>query len=366
MSLTRLDIFNIRNIRRASLNPSQNNLIFGNNGAGKTSVLEAIYLLSNGKTFRAGAMENLISHGQEECIVSGKWDDKSIGIERHKSGLIKMRVNSQNVKRVSELSRIIPVHIIDPNAIELVEGSPNERRRFLDFTMFHVEHSYLEVLKNFQNALKQRNALLKQILTDRAKLKDLEYWDNLYVGYAVALNRMRHETFYDVLVPWIKEVTDYLLPEFEISTTLIDGCKEYREEEDFRKELNRSRDQDLKYKSTQLGPHRADIILKYKGKLAKDYLSRGQKKLLTYGVRLAPAMMLKKKKYEIGQILIDDMPSELDVNSVEKICQVLLQIEGQNTLTAVDRSNSQTQVICHYLRPTMFHVEHGGLEAIQS
>lgn len=360
MTVSQVDIFNLRNITETSLKLTKSNLLLGKNGSGKTSVLEALHLLSYGKSFRSNSIDSVIQHDKGHLVVRGVVDDVSVGVQRYKSGKYSIRYGGTNITKVSELSRMLPIHVVEPNSIAIVEGAPSERRRFLDFSMFHVEHSYLEILKGFNASLKQRNALLK---LQSGGDKQLSYWNSVFAENAWNLNVVRKKLFDQVLLPGFLQAKDLLLADLDITFEYQDGCKNAESHEDFCRYLDEGLSQDLKFKATQIGPQRADILLKYKGKLAKDYLSRGQKKLLTYGVRLAPALMLRNQDKNVGLILIDDMPSELDEVSAGKVCQLVMDIKAQAILTAVDETNNQTRIIKETLNPTMFHVEHGTVKS---
>ena len=354
---SKIDIYRFRNIREAHLALQTSNLLVGLNGSGKTSVLEAFHLLAYGKSFRSPGIDSVIQRGTEDLVVSGKFGDQSAGIQRTRSGQVSVRLNGESLERVSELSRLLPTHIIEPNSVLLVEGSPSERRKFLDFSMFHVEHDYLEKHKQFTEALKQRNALLKHSHNQVSKQKP--YWDGVYAQTAWQLHETRLRLFEEVLYPNVRSCLDLLLPGMDIDLQYESGCRSSMTYDEFMDALNRTAEQEQRFKATQVGPHRADILFKHKEKLAKDYLSRGQKKLLTYGVRLAPTLMLQQQNRPVGQVLIDDMPSELDEHSVERVCVLLQKVDAQALMTAVDETNRQVKIIDNMMTPKMFHVEHG-------
>ncbi len=362
MLISDLNIHHFRNIESANLPLNKDTLITGANGSGKTSILESLYLLSSGKSFRSSQIDTVITHGKTNLIVQCSFSGKSVGIQRFKNGKVSIRVNSKSLTKISDISRLLPVHLVEPNSIEIIEGAPSERRRFLDFAMFHVEHDYLSIFKNFSVALKHRNALLKTVNLSR---KELSYWDRVYIDAAWELNTKRIELFDRVIAPGLEYATQGLLGGLDISINYDDGCKSVMTKTEFAETIADSFSQEVKLKATRFGPHRADIILKSKGKLAKDYLSRGQKKLLTYGVRLAPALMLRREGRDVGVILIDDMPSELDEVSVSKVCEFLLELDAQTLLTAVDNHSRQSELIIETMKPDMFHVEHGQIQRIE-
>ena len=357
--LSQFDIYRFRNLSSVNLSLEKSNLLVGLNGSGKTSVLEALHLLAYGKSFRSHTIDQVIQYDQDDLLLSARFEGYQAGIQRLRNGKISIRLNGKDLNRISDISRLLPVHVVEPGSISLVEGGPAERRRFLDFTMFHVEHNYLAKHRRFTDTLKQRNALLK--LNPVSQSSQLKQWSQLYAEAAWDLNEIRESLFTRYVAPCLGRCSSALFLNQAISFEYSSGCRGAQSLEGFHKLIEESFDQDMRFKSTQLGPHRADILLKHKGKLAKDYLSRGQKKLLTYGVRLAPAMMLKEQGLPVGQILIDDMPSELDEHSVDKVCDLLMDIDAQTVLTAVDENNTQVGIIKDRLIPKMFHVEHGSV-----
>ena len=361
MLIDHLSVNRFRNISSASLKLDHVTLLYGDNGSGKTSVLEAIHILGNGKSFRGNTFDSIINESSEDLMVFATVDTSKVGIQRYRNGSTQIKLNGRPISKVSELAKLLPVHLVEPNSVTLIEGPPTERRRFLDFTMFHVEHRFLKVYREFQSVLKQRNALLKTFPVD---LKQLDYWDHIYIDKAFALTEIRKDIYSNIIKEGIEEAFDYLIPGLDVSHELIDGCKRSCDVSVLEEIIKSNRHTDIKYKSSQIGPHRADILFKLNGNLAKDYLSRGQKKLVTYGVRLAPALMLAKQNKQSGIVLIDDMPSELDVHSVNRVCDLVNAIGSQTVLTSVDKNNEQTKSIIQSLEPAMFHVEHGAVQPI--
>jgi len=167
MHLTRLDVSNVRNLASVHLEPATGiNYFYGENGAGKTSLLEAISLLSVGRSFRSGKITTVIRGDDEELTVSGSVRDdlretsNQVGISRQKDSMV-ARIDGQNISRLSALATAVPIVVISTKNHELVEGGPGERRQFLDWILFHVEPNYVKISKRYKLTLSQRNAVLR-------------------------------------------------------------------------------------------------------------------------------------------------------------------------------------------------------------
>src|SRR6476620_5190017 len=189
MSLAELRIENLRCIESAVLEFSPElNLIAGENGAGKTSILEAIFLLGRGRSFRTRSSERLIRHGQPKLTVFGRTDDspsRQAGIEIAADGGTRARINGENARSLLELSGVVPVQAIDPEIHKLVDQGPERRRRWLDWLVFHVEPTFGLAWARYNRALKQRNAALKT--SDR----EVSAWDGELVQNGVAITEAR-------------------------------------------------------------------------------------------------------------------------------------------------------------------------------
>jgi len=169
MQLNSLSISNLRNLHSIHLDLHPHfNIICGENGSGKTSLLEAIHLLSTGRSFRAKQAKQIIRFGQKACLVAGAVSSMSdtgratrIGVERLLSGGIKIRVAEQDCTSIAELAKNLPLQLINSESYCLLEASPQYRRQFLDWILFHVEQSFFPVWQRFKRALQQRNAALR-------------------------------------------------------------------------------------------------------------------------------------------------------------------------------------------------------------
>ena len=161
MALTELRIDNFRNLKQQQIQLSPAvNLFFGENGAGKTSILEAVSSLINGKSFLQNQVGKVIHHDKDQFTLFGKWNASGIGIQRNRNGQGVIRYKGENTL-VSTLSKIIPLQVIHPGSFSLLEGSASERRKYIDWSVFHVKHEYPLLWKRFRSILSQRNACLK-------------------------------------------------------------------------------------------------------------------------------------------------------------------------------------------------------------
>ena len=189
MSISQLSLTDFRNLRSATLDFHRRfNLICGANGSGKTSLLEAIYVLCQGQSFRTHLLRQCIAHDSNGFLLFGRFDHFKAGLS-HDAKRIEIRVDGETVKRRSDLVRKAPINIVNADSFVLVDGAPAKRRAFLDWCLFPVAPPYPECWRKFQHALKPRNRLLKT----RSDLHLLDYWDTHLAEPSIELSRMRSE-----------------------------------------------------------------------------------------------------------------------------------------------------------------------------
>lgn len=356
MKLTHLDIANFRNLVSVKLESIANgfNLFFGNNGSGKTSLLEAIHYLSLGRSFRSNIVERVINRSADRFFIFAHLARKTsdftpIGIERHQSGEINMRVDGRDIRSIAELAELTPVQLIDSHCHELLESGPSVRRKYLDWGVFHSAPDFLRIWRQFERALKQRNAALRE----QSSKKELESWTNELAQYAVLLDKLRRE-YAENLTPHICEMVSQLLDIKNIQISYYPGWDEVQAYEAI---LSRAfiRDSYLGY--TQFGPHKADFKININHIPAKDILSRGQQKLFVCAMIMARGAMLQMQGNKQTIYLIDDLPSELDILSRTRLIDLLSSQSSQIFVTAVHRDDESLYLAKGPLK--MFHVEHG-------
>ena len=356
MSIDLLTITHCRNFESAQLSFSPGlNLITGENASGKTSLLEAVHLLGTGRSFRTGRLNHVIQSHQAVLTIFAQISrpgglTQKLGFE-YTQAKRRLKLDGKPIKSGAELAHLLPIQLINQQSFDLIEQGPAQRRKFLDWGVFHVEHSFYPVWQRYMRAMKQRNVALRQTAVK------LDHWEQEMTAAAVQLHQYRR-AYIRQLQPLFMDSVKYMLGIDDISM-------DYRAGWDTNKPLNeilsltRKKDKELGY--SRYGPQRADIVFKRDGVLAKERLSRGQQKLLVSALILGQAQLLTRSTGQSGTVLIDDIGAELDAEHCEKLMQVLLATGAQLLVTAITEQQLPGQIID---AATMFHVKHGQVKEV--
>jgi DNA replication and repair protein RecF len=358
MHLTQLDIRQVRNLQDVKIKPGiRCNYIFGNNASGKTSVLEAIYLLSIARSFRTTHIKHVISHDQPALQVFARInkenqdDTTAVGLERS-SQKTRIRINGADVKQVSELSSLLPVQIINPDVHKLLEQGPKYRRQFIDWGVFHVEHKFLLAWQQYYRVLKQRNAALRKKQAKNA----ITLWDEQLIQYAKTITLSR-ETYLSGFLPIFNQYVEKLMG-LSVEITYQRG---WNSEFSYTETLDKSFEKDSFKGFTSFGPHRADLEISHKGILVQNSFSRGQQKLLVCAMRLAQITHLKRETDQQSILLVDDLAAELDIQHRQNLIELLVDTEAQLFVTATEQNSFTLPPEIDF---KMFHVEHGNVKEV--
>lgn len=355
MSLSRLKAVNFRNFSSLSLELSPSfNLIYGFNGSGKTSILEAIYFLGLGRSFRSHLSNRAISYEAESFSIFSTIQTLSqvpltIGIEKSSHHKIQIKIANQNNSSIADLAKTFPLLLINPESYQLIEAGPKPRRQFLDWGVFHVEHEYFSLWQRYQRALKQRNAALQSNVSSN----QINAWNVDLNTLSIRLTEMRR-SYLEKLFPLIKIILTELIDLSELSIKFQQGWKE-EFSLSYLLEMNLMKDRAQGY--TQFGPHRADILIKIKNCPVQDILSRGERKLLVIAMLLAQGILLREQTDKCCAYLLDDLAAELDVNRKERIMKVLAELKAQVFITAVDENHFRG--LKNNSGNRLFHVKQG-------
>jgi len=334
--LTRLDIQGIRNICSASVSPIDGiNIFYGANGSGKTSVLEAIYLLGRGRTFRSRYTSTLINHQARKCTVFGDVNSSeqavsyTVGVSRETSGAFQFKVDGQRVTASSSLAEAIPLLLMNSESFLLIESGPGGRRRFLDWGVFHVEQQFQRVWAQFQRSLQQRNKLLRH---DKISRQELISWDNSFVGLSLQLTEMRKD-YFKLIEPIFYELIERLTGITGLSLGFVQG---WDSEMSLEAVLAENFERDARRQTTHAGPHRADLKIQIDGRAASNVLSRGQIKALVAALIVAQGEMFRRARGKQCVYLFDDLVSELDQDYLLRLLRVLAGAKAQVFVTGTE------------------------------
>ena len=354
-SLSSLELSSFRNIERAQLSlASAINLIWGENGSGKTSLLESIHLLATGKSFRTSLVDPMIMDSAPESVIFAKTEESTtIGLSKPRNQKHRLKLNNEAQKNWDEVARALPIQVLDSSSFQLLEGGPKARRRFMDWGVFHVKPQFVEQWRRSRKALANRNRLLKAQRFDEAQM---QAWDRELSLAAAQIDEAR-KSYMDELLPIFEAVFHELCGALadDLSIAYKSG---WEEGTDLYDQLQLNRSQDIKYGSSQIGPHRADIEIKQGRRKALELLSRGQQKLLVCSLKIAQGKLLSEVMDQQCIYLVDDLPAELDSENRGKVMTHLRGLGSQLFVTCVDRSALDLSGL-EGLKVATFHVERG-------
>lgn len=350
MSLTRFEVRGFRNLEAAELEFAPGvNVIHGRNAAGKTSLLEAIHFLARARSFATGRVARLVRRGSMEgLLVRGDIDARG---ESHRLGIaweegrLRVRMDGADVGALSDCAWLLPVQVINTETQRLLTEGPAERRSFVNWGVFHVEHAFRVSWRRYQRALRQRNAALRA-----GDLRVAGAWEPELEVAALAVDRGRRDFLGALSAPFERRMGEWL-PGLDVQWRYRRG---WPEEAGLRETLAAARPREAEQGYTLYGPHRMELRLLADGVEAAWRLSRGQQKLLVMGLRLTQVEQLSRLGAARPLLLVDDLPAELDAGRRAMVLDVLLALEAQIFITAIERSDLPPLPDAR-----VFHVEQG-------
>lgn len=355
MRLEQLRLQGLRCIVDASvvLDPGIN-LFVGANGAGKTSLLEAAFLLSHARSFRSGAKEALLARGAMQLSVFADVrhaDDRARRVGLGRSGSRwQAKVDGVNVA-MGQLVSECAVVCFEPGSHALIAGAAEERRRFLDWGVFHVEHGFLSSWRRYQRALKQRNSLLR---SGSPAVDELFAPWEAELSVAGAHIDSQRQAYLDLLLPKLQASAAGLLP--ELGALRLDYRRGWLEDQNLAEQLRSQRSRDLARGHTTAGAHRADWTIGFEHAPLREHLSRGQEKLTALACLMAQAELYAEHCGEWPVMCLDDLASELDQSHQAAVVAQLVAADAQVLLTGTEVPPALAGVPSR-----MFHVEQGQL-----
>jgi len=350
--VTEVQLGSFRCFESVTLEPGPGfNLVAGANASGKTSVLEALYFLGRGTSFRAARAEAAIRFEADRATLFARLGTGAatrVGLEISRGDGLAIRVDGAPGTR-ADLARALPVQILDPSSHELVRGAPAGRRQFLDWGVFHVEPSFLPAWQRYRRALQQRNAALKSRSGSAAWL-----WDDTLVADGTLVDRCRRQ-FLALLQDRIGPVAERLLGA-DLALSYQSGWADGAE---LAEALVASRDRDLQMATSNVGPHRCDIRISVRTRRARDTVSRGQEKLVAAALTLAQVELVAEARGQTIVLLVDEPGADLDRDHLARLLREVAEAPAQTFVTSLDPG-----AVVLPAGARSFHVEHAGVQAL--
>jgi len=362
MSISRLSVTNLRNISSVELLPCPAvNLIIGANGSGKTSLLEAIYLLGRARSFKTNKSNVFIRQGENQSTVFGQVNTLadlppvSVGVSKTVDGNHQIKVAGSVLSSAATLLELLPIQLIEPDTFKLLSAGPSYRRQFVDWGVFHVEHAFFDGWQRLNRCLKQRNRLLRRGKIERSVLA---VWDQEFLKYAESITNQR-SVYIEQLKPFFYKVLSDLAAN-DLEGIEFEFYRGWSLKASLEQTLAANVETDLKRGFTQAGPQRADLRVRYLNQNASDVLSRGQQKLVICALKIAQGYLFSQYTGRTCIYLLDDLAAELDEVYRERLCDLLSTLDCQLFITSVDEQ------LFSKSWPSMdvkvFHVKQGELE----
>jgi DNA replication and repair protein RecF len=334
--LQSLSLHHFRNIEQAELAFAPGlNVLIGDNAAGKTSVIEALWLLASGRSFRSHKPQQLIAFEQPQlvlfCEVAQHNQAYKLGLARDAQG-VSLKLNGEKQPSQAEFARHLPIQLLTPESHRLLEEGPKARRQFLDWGCFYHHPNFMLAWRHYQRALKQRNQALKsQLSTDQVNL-----WNTPLVEAGERISQLRAD-YLTALTPYLVDFCQQLMPELQREPELKFYTGWPANAPNYASVLEDHLARDRQLGHTQYGAHRADIKIKVNHQEPLIGLSRGQQKLFVCALLLAQAHYLQAQTDDSVIMLIDDLPAELDLVHRTSLLQLLQNLGIQHLITSTAR-----------------------------
>jgi DNA replication and repair protein RecF len=332
--LKKIKLENFRSFAKKELNFDQlNNLIIGNNGVGKTNILESLFLLSTGKSFRAHRTEQMIKENYELARVTGKLNEQVLEIvltngqvSGQKSPKKRYLLNGVAKRRLSFAGQL-PSVLFRPEDINLILGSPSLRRDYLDMVLEQIDWQYRRSSLAYSKGLRQRNKLLRLIRDNKAQARQLLFWDKILIKNGELISRKRGE-FIDFV--------NQQFNDWGIQVKLI-----YDQSAISPGRLDKYTQAEIASGMTLVGPHRDDLIFERQGKNLAEFGSRGEQRMAILDLKMSELDFVRENNDNPPLLLLDDIFSELDEQNRTKVWQIVNHQQTVITATETEFIDSQ-------------------------
>ncbi len=337
MYIESIELNNYRNYRELKVDFGRNtNILYGNNAQGKTNILESIYMAATTKSHRGTKDRDIIRIGEDEShirlFVNKKDVSHKIDMHLRKNKNKGVAIDGIPIHRAMELYGLLNVIFFSPEDLSIIKNGPAERRRFMDLELCQISRLYYQNLSSYNKILNQRNNLLKQIYYDKSLLDTLDVWNMQLVDYGSRIIKERRN-----FIQMINDIIGDIHGRLTSGKEKLEIIYEFNVDEDnFDRILQEKMDTDLRYSSTQSGPHRDDISFMINGIDARKYGSQGQQRTVALSLKMAEIKLVKKIINDNPILLLDDVMSELDTSRRDSLIEEIRDIQTIITCTGYD------------------------------
>lgn len=329
MKINNISMYNFRNYSELSIDFNDGmNIFIGNNGEGKTNILESIYVLAITKSHRAYIDKTLINNSKNIMKLSGKIStnngSKLLELLMNNKGK-RVSINKIIYKKISDYISNLVVILFSPDDLDIIKGSPGVRRRYINIEIGQLDNRYLNYLNEYNYLLKMRNDYLKSVTIDSVDLNYISALNSQLCDKAIMIYKYRFE-FIDNLNTIIDNIFSDL-SSGKLFVKYVNNIDVQNYNDDIKKVLLRKLNDNLRREifsgSTMYGPHRDDIEFYLNDKNVREYGSQGQQRLSILSMKFAEVELFKEKKGEYPILLLDDIFSELDILKKNSIIKYL-------------------------------------------
>ena len=328
MAISKITLSSFRNYDQKALEINEGlTVIWGENGSGKTSLLEAIHTLSYGKSFKTSRQKELIKSGSVSYVVRGVFiksgSNETINTEYGIKGIQKTKINGKLITNRKEQIRRNPVVILSPEEQEITKGGPAERRRFFDRVFSVVSTDYLNTLQAYIKILKQRNALLIRARDEKTQNGEILSWDKQLATAASSLCAQR-KAMLEEYVSVLNYLQDHYEEDVQIGIKYKPNLKDSNE---YLSLLSKTKDTDILFGRTTRGPHKDDMEMFWCGAKTRTVGSQGEHKISLVFLKLAEMLFVKEKVGRFPILLLDDLFAKLDLGRSKKLVNLINKLE---------------------------------------
>ncbi len=334
------------------------NLIYGDNAQGKTNILEAAYMVATTKSHRGSKDREMIRFGEEESHIKAVVTKDGVNhrvdmhLKKHKNKGI--AIDGLPIRRAAELFGVVNIVFFSPEDLTIIKDGPAARRKFIDLELSQIDKIYLSDLTNYNKVLSQRNKLLKEYEYRKDAQDTLEVWDLQLLRYGMSIIE-RRSSFIMELNQIIQEIHKHLTGNRE---ELIISYEPDVEKDFFANELVAYRQKDIRYGTTNVGPHKDDICFLINGNDVRHYGSQGQQRTAALSLKLSEIELVKQRIHDDPILFLDDVLSELDSNRQNFLLDSIHGIQTVVTCTGMDEWIRNRMVV-----NKVFHVVEGSVKA---